>query len=63
MEEITTKAALCPKCGKYHLIASLEQFNSNIETRKEFAKLLIDKFEVIYVTTQNAKDNFGYCQE
>ena len=58
-EEITTKAAKCPKCGKYHLIASIDDLDKS--SLRDFAKFMRNGFEIINVSTQNAKDNFGYC--
>lgn len=60
-EQITTKAAVCPKCKKYHYIASIEKFNQHKDVRQGFADLLIHSFDIIEVPTQDAKDNFGYC--
>ena len=62
MEQLTTKAAVCPKCKKYHLIAAIERFESSKETRKDFAKLVVHGFSVIDVTTADARENFGYCK-
>lgn len=59
MDEITTKAAKCPKCGKFHMIAQIKSLDKN--DLKEFAKLMKQGFEIINVTTQSAKDNFGFC--
>lgn len=60
--EITTKAARCPKCKKYHLIASIESFDRDKDTRKNFAKMAMDGFEILNTTTADAKENFDYCQ-
>lgn len=60
---LTTKAAICPKCKKYHLIASIETFNSSKSTKKEFVKLLNEGFLIIETTTEDAKSNFGYCEK
>lgn len=57
---ITTKAAKCPQCSKYHFIATLEAFKRK-EVREDFAKLLVDGFEVIETTTQDARNRFGFC--
>lgn len=57
----TTKAAKCPDCGKYHLIASIEYFDARRDVREDFAELMVDGFEIIETTTQDAKDNFGFC--
>ena len=62
LNELTTKAAKCPKCQKYHLIASLNSFHSDKEVRKDFAEMMIEGFNIIEVTTQQARDGFGYCE-
>lgn len=59
---ITAKAALCPKCGKYHLIASLQAFKSNKDTRKSFGKYMKRGFEIVNVSTEQAKARFGACE-
>lgn len=59
--EITTKAAKCPKCGNFHLIASIEGFKDCKDTRKDFAEYAMEGFQILDVTTQEAKDRFGYC--
>lgn len=59
--EITTKAALCPDCNNFHLIASIELFKTSKGTRKEFSQYVFEGFEVINVTTQEATKRFGYC--
>lgn len=61
--EKTTKAAKCPKCGQYHLIASIESFNRDKGTRKEFSEMMNDGFEIIEVSTKDARNNFGYCPQ
>ena len=58
---ITTKAARCPECGQFHLIASIDAYNSRKEVREDFAELLVDNFDIVEVTTDEAKANFGYC--
>lgn len=60
-KKITTKAAKCNKCGKYHLIASIELFESDQSTRKDFAHMAAAGFQIIDVTTRDARDNFGGC--
>lgn len=61
-EPLTTKAAVCPNCSKYHLITTIDNFKNNVDTRRDFAEMMIDGFEIIEVTTQQAKNNFGYCK-
>jgi ssDNA-binding Zn-finger/Zn-ribbon topoisomerase 1 len=56
---ITTKAAKCPKCGKYHMIALIKRLDKN--DLREFNKLMKKGFDIIHVTTQQARDNFGFC--
>lgn len=60
-EKITTKAALCRKCNQFHLIASIESFNRNKDTQKEFAGLMREGFLIVEVTTFDAISGFGYC--
>jgi hypothetical protein len=62
MEEISTKAAKCPTCGKYHLIAAIGTFNTDKDTQKQFIKFMKKGFQIIEVTRQDAVDNFGYCK-
>ena len=57
----TTKAAKCPKCKNYHFICSIERFESDKDIQKEFSYYMKDGFEIISVTTEDAKKNFGYC--
>lgn len=61
-EGITTKAAKCPNCGKYHQISCIDLFKTDKETRESFAQFMIDGFDIIEVTTEDAKQNFGYCE-
>ncbi len=56
---ITTKAAVCPNCKKYHLIASVASFEASRETREDFATMMIDGYSIIETTTHDAKKNFG----
>lgn len=58
---ITTKAALCPNCNQFHLICSIDLFMEDKETREDFAQYVIDGFQIINVTTQEAKARFGSC--
>lgn len=59
--ENTTKAAKCPSCEQYHLISCIDLFRTNKKTRMNFAELLIDGFDIIETTTEDAINNFGYC--
>ena len=61
MEDKTTKAAKCPSCGVYSLVASIQKYNKKKGVRKDFAEMLVDGFEIIEVSTEDAKKNFGYC--
>ena len=59
--EITTKAAKCPKCDKYHLICCIELFSEDEEVQKEFQGYMKDGFDIVSVTTDDAKSNYGSC--
>ena len=57
-DPITTKAAKCPICKGYHLIGSIKSFKEHKETRKEFTECMDVGYEILEVTTENAKSNF-----
>jgi len=58
---ISTKAAKCPNCNKYHMIAKMERFRKDKETQKEFTQLFKKGFEILNTTTEDARENFGFC--
>ena len=60
---ITTVAARCPNCKKYHQIASIGGYDADAGCRREYGKLLAKGYDVIRVTTQDAKDNFACSVE
>lgn len=62
MAKKNTRAAKCPECGKFHLIAGVETLK-NEETKQEFMEMILEGFEIIAVTRQEAIDNFGFCDK
>lgn len=59
--KITTKAAVCPNCNQFHLICSIEKYKENKDVREDFAEFLVDGFDIIEVSTKEAKERFGFC--
>ena len=56
----TTKAAQCPKCGKYHALIAIEMCNKYRKAeRKFYSDAMARGFEVVDTTTKDAKDNFA----
>jgi hypothetical protein len=60
IEEKTILVSVCPKCGKYHLIASIKHLTEG--DLRAFTKLAKKGFKTQSTTRQDAKDNFGYCK-
>jgi len=55
----TTKAAQCPKCGKYHALVESEFYDDDLETKREFDKAArLRGYKVVDTTTNDAKDNW-----
>lgn len=43
------------------MVAAIELLERSKETRKDFADIVKEGFNVIDTTTEDAKKNFGYC--
>ena len=56
----TTKAAQCPKCGKYHALVEIDFYDADRETKREFDNAArLRGYKVVDTTTKDAKDNFA----
>ena len=58
MSKKTTKVAKCPTCSKFHLIASIDHYNKNKDTQKEFMNYMKSGYEILNTTTIRARNGF-----